>query len=81
VEPEHLPPHVLSREADGPALRPGRSTAPPAGPLEPLHAVERQHIRRALRQAAGNKAQAARLLSLSRHQLYLRLERLGITDW
>jgi DNA-binding NtrC family response regulator len=49
--------------------------------LAPLHEVERLHIQRALRRAGGNKAQAARLLCVSRHQLYVRLERLGITDW
>jgi len=49
--------------------------------LAPLEDVERQHIQRALRRTGGNKAQAARLLRVSRHQLYVRLERLGITVW
>jgi DNA-binding NtrC family response regulator len=46
--------------------------------LAPLHVVEREHIERALRAVGGNKTQAAELLGLSRHQLYLRLERLGL---
>jgi two-component system response regulator HydG len=47
-------------------------------PLVPLKELERQHILRALEVTAGNKASAARLLGISRHQLYVRLERLGL---
>jgi DNA-binding NtrC family response regulator len=47
-------------------------------PLLPLHQVEREHIERALRVCGGNKTHAAQMLGLSRHQLYLRLERFGL---
>jgi transcriptional regulator with GAF, ATPase, and Fis domain len=43
-----------------------------------LGAVERGYIERALLQAKGNKSKAARLLGLSRAQLYTRLEKHGI---
>jgi DNA-binding NtrC family response regulator len=46
--------------------------------LAPLCQVEREHILQALEQANGNKAKAARLLGVSRHQLYSKLERLGL---
>jgi len=88
VEPQHLPAHWLL--ADGAARRAtsgsgtyrlGLEDAGPHEELAPLEDVERQHIQRALRRTGGNKAQAARLLRVSRHQLYVRLERLGITGW
>jgi DNA-binding NtrC family response regulator len=40
--------------------------------------VERELIERAMRQAKGNKAQAARLLDVSRARLLRRLEQLGL---
>jgi DNA-binding NtrC family response regulator len=43
--------------------------------LEPLHLVERRHIERCLEAAGGNKTVAARLLGISRHQLYSKLQR------
>jgi transcriptional regulator with GAF, ATPase, and Fis domain len=43
-----------------------------------LDAMERGMIERALSQAKGNKSRAARLLGLSRAQLYWRLEKHGI---
>jgi two-component system, NtrC family, response regulator HydG len=46
--------------------------------LVSLKELERRHILRALEATAGNKASAARLLGISRHQLYVRLERLGL---
>lgn len=79
VEPEHLPQHVLVAQAA--RVSEGAVANTLDDDLAPLHEVERQHIRRALRRAGGNKAQAARLLCVSRHQLYVRIERLGITDW
>jgi DNA-binding NtrC family response regulator len=42
--------------------------------------AERDHIRRILGQAGGNKASAARMLGVSRRALYRHLERLGLTD-
>jgi DNA-binding NtrC family response regulator len=79
VELEHLPQHVLLAQAGRASGRALANTAD--DDLAPLHEVERLHIQRALRRAGGNKAQAARLLCVSRHQLYVRIERLGITDW
>ena len=53
-----------------------------AAPLPPeamnLGTVERGLVEKALGQAKGNKSQAARLLGLSRAQLYWRLEKYGI---
>ena len=43
-----------------------------------LTEVERELVVRAMKQAAGNKAQAARLLGIPRARLLRRLERLGI---
>ncbi len=61
-----------------------RSGPPLATPLEPLdlvvERVEREHIRRALEQARGNKARAARLLGLTRPKLYRRLQHLDMLD-
>ena len=49
----------------------------PAGGLD-LEAVERGFVQQALAQAKGNKSRAARLLGLSRAQLYSRLEKYGV---
>jgi DNA-binding NtrC family response regulator len=43
-----------------------------------LAAMERSFIERALNQSKGNKSQAARLLGLTRAQLYWRLDKHGI---
>jgi DNA-binding NtrC family response regulator len=40
--------------------------------------MERGYVQRALGQTRGNKARAARLLGLTRAQLYSRLEKYGI---
>jgi DNA-binding NtrC family response regulator len=86
LEPRHLP-RYLQRpsvvvSAPGSAVRVASALLPPkAHPmaaLAPLHQVEREHILQALEQAQGNKALAARLLGVSRHQLYSKLERLGL---
>ncbi|HEU4930275.1 MAG TPA: sigma 54-interacting transcriptional regulator [Candidatus Krumholzibacteria bacterium] len=54
----------------------------PATPLIPgavdLEAVDRSFIEKALDQTRGNKSKAARLLGLSRAQLYTRLEKYNI---
>jgi transcriptional regulator with GAF, ATPase, and Fis domain len=49
----------------------------PAGGVD-LEAVERGFVEKALGQARGNKTRAARLLGLTRAQLYTRLEKYGI---
>jgi transcriptional regulator with GAF, ATPase, and Fis domain len=49
----------------------------PAGGVD-LESVERSFVEKALGQTRGNKTKAARLLGLSRAQLYTRLEKYGI---
>jgi DNA-binding NtrC family response regulator len=51
---------------------------PPEGMT--LDAFEEEIIREALRRAAGNKSQAARLLGLSRNALRYRLSKMGVAD-
>jgi len=74
----HLP-AVLQRPAaipsgDG-ALHPGATL--PANGVD-LEALERNFVEKALGQSRGNKTKAARLLGLSRAQLYTRLEKYGM---
>jgi DNA-binding NtrC family response regulator len=64
------------------ALGRASSAAPPpaeipAGGID-LEALERSYVEQALRQAGGNKSKAARLLGLTRAQLYSRLEKYGV---
>lgn len=67
---QSLPPELL---AGGPS-RPARVSAPPrAGEPD-----ERTAVLRALRDAGGNKAQAARTLGITRAGLYKKLKRLDI---
>jgi transcriptional regulator with GAF, ATPase, and Fis domain len=74
---QHLPapPHR-------PELLPGQGAGSGILPIPPggidLEAVERSYVQGALLQAKGNKSKAARLLGLSRAQLYSRLEKYGI---
>ncbi len=53
-----------------------------AAPLPPggvdLEAVDKSFVETALRQTAGNKSRAARLLGLTRSQLYSRIEKYGL---
>jgi DNA-binding protein Fis len=44
-----------------------------------LENVERGMVEKALNQAKGNKSRAARLLGLTRAQLYSRLEKYGVS--
>jgi len=77
---EHLP-AALGRPA---AVRaPGNGHGlPNGGDLPPqgvnLEALERDYVTKALAQAKGNKTRAARLLGLTRAQLYSRLEKYGV---
>jgi transcriptional regulator with GAF, ATPase, and Fis domain len=56
----------------------------PAGLLPPggvdLESVERSYVKEALRQARGNKSKAAKLLGLTRAQLYSRIEKYGLDE-
>lgn len=64
---------------DGNGNAGGLAGGVPAVPLPldgvDLDAMERGYVQKALEQARGNKSQAARLLGLSRAQLYTRLEK------
>ncbi|HET9932313.1 MAG TPA: sigma-54 dependent transcriptional regulator, partial [Polyangiaceae bacterium] len=75
IEVRHLPARVTRRD-ESTSLNVSRSM--PMGDELSLRLVERRHIEHVLQLSNGNKARAARLLGLSRHQLYLKLERFGI---
>ncbi len=79
---EHLPAAIgrAERHAHGGITEnPSASEAAlPAGGVD-LEGVERGYIERALRDSRGNKSRAARLLGLTRAQLYSRLEKYGLT--
>ncbi|HOD84753.1 MAG TPA: sigma 54-interacting transcriptional regulator [Phycisphaerae bacterium] len=65
-----LPADVQQASPPGPSH--GRRSTPPAD--------ERDQVEQALRQAGGNKSQAARILGLTRMGLYKKIKRLGLTD-
>jgi DNA-binding NtrC family response regulator len=76
IRSEHLP--VV-------APKPVASGDPPgAGPLPAggvnLEAIERSLVVKALAQARHNKTRAAKLLGLTRGQLYSRIEKYGLSD-
>lgn len=64
--------------ADGPFR--STDTRPDGLEVERLTTMERDHIRRALERAGGNKKAAAQMLGLSRRALYRRLERLELAE-
>jgi Nif-specific regulatory protein len=69
VAAEHLP---------LPGAEASRSAAVGLSPGKGLEDVERQLVENAMRETRNNKARAARLLGITRAQLYTRLERYGI---
>ena len=74
---EHLP-ATLGRPGAAPLGPDGDAAAPlPAGGVD-LEEVERNLVERALRDAKGNKSRAARLLGLTRAQLYSRIEKYSL---
>jgi transcriptional regulator with GAF, ATPase, and Fis domain len=78
IRPEHLP--VTAPRAV--ALRVGdlnSSNALPAGGVN-LEAIERSLVIQALAQARHNKTRAAKLLGLTRAQLYTRIEKYGLAE-
>jgi Nif-specific regulatory protein len=74
---EHLP-AAPGRGAPPGDDAPGAGTTLPAGGVS-LDAIERSLVVRALAQARQNKTRAARLLGLTRSQLYSRIEKYGLT--
>jgi len=77
---EHLPVSIR-RESKVPSVPSNApKVASPAFPSEGLDlaAVEREYLEKALGEAKGNKSKAARLLGLTRAQLYSRLEKHGV---
>jgi transcriptional regulator with GAF, ATPase, and Fis domain len=80
ITSEHLPTGVTRAEASRPVAASGNAGgngALPAGGVD-LEAVERRYVQQALEQARGNKSRAARLLGLTRAQLYSRLDKYGL---
>jgi DNA-binding NtrC family response regulator len=76
IRGEHLP---VTGVRPAPA-----ADAPSAGPLPPtgvnLEAIERSLVVKALAQARHNKTRAAKLLGLTRAQLYSRIEKYGLAE-
>jgi len=80
ITQEHLPVPIADFEPPLSGLGAGTPGAPlPPGGVD-LEDVERDFVAQALGQAKGNKSKAARLLGLTRAQLYSRLEKYGISD-
>jgi two-component system NtrC family response regulator len=73
---EHLP-VTATRQADPPVE--SESTPLPAGGVS-LEAIERSLVVKALTQARHNKTRAAKLLGLTRAQLYSRIEKYGLAE-
>ena len=77
IRSEHLPVgsprHTMSAEAAG------GGAAFPAGGVN-LEAIERSLVLKALTQARHNKTRAAKLLGLTRAQLYSRIEKYGLAE-
>ena len=76
---EHLPAAIGRPETARPAGGNGSpdDLALPPGGVQ-LQAVERGLVEKALRDARGNKSKAARLLGLTRSQLYSRMQKYGV---
>jgi transcriptional regulator with GAF, ATPase, and Fis domain len=77
IRSEHLP-------VTSPRLNGGAVDAPASGPLPAggvnLEAIERSLVVKALSQARHNKTRAAKLLGLTRAQLYSRIEKYGLAE-
>ena len=64
--------------ADAPGGEAGAATLPPGGVN--LEDLERSLVSKALTQARYNKTRAAKLLGLTRAQLYSRIEKYGLAE-
>ncbi len=77
IRSEHLP-VTGARQTSAVAEPPGAAAFPPGGVN--LEAIERSFVIKALRQARHNKTRAAKLLGLTRAQLYSRIEKYGLAE-
>jgi transcriptional regulator with GAF, ATPase, and Fis domain len=81
ISHEHLPAAIGRAEAVRSANGNGRNTAAgesfPAGGVR-LAVVEKDLVQKALQDSRGNKSRAARLLGLTRSQLYSRMQKYGV---
>ncbi len=87
VTAAHLPISVTRKDSPSPRA-PSRASAPRAdeavsGPFLPpegvdLESLERDYVKEALRKSRHNKSRAAKLLGLTRAQLYSRIEKYGL---
>jgi Nif-specific regulatory protein len=73
ITSEHLP---IALESSPPSRASAPASLPPAGMH--LNTVERELVEKALAEARYNKSKAARLLGLTRAQLYSRLAKYGL---
>jgi DNA-binding NtrC family response regulator len=80
IDTGHLSPEITARRLPelGNAGTGRRSSAARRTLAAVVEEVERDAIRNALNEAAGNISEAARLLGLTRRGLYLKLRRLGL---
>jgi DNA-binding NtrC family response regulator len=76
VDREHLPP--LGSEPPRAAPRAGRPSPSEPAALLPLREVERRHVAAVLAATAGNIAQAAAILEVSRTTLYKKIRDYGL---
>ncbi|MBI4264488.1 MAG: sigma 54-interacting transcriptional regulator [Acidobacteria bacterium] len=80
IRSEHLPVTTPRASATGLAAGSDAAAAPlPAGGVS-LEAIERSLVVKALAQARHNKTRAAKLLGLTRAQLYSRIEKYGLAE-
>ena len=78
IRSEHLPVTGSRQPSAGATEPPGAAAFPPGGVN--LEAIERSFVIKALRQARHNKTRAAKLLGLTRAQLYSRIEKYGLAE-
>ena len=78
IRSEHLPVTGTRQPATASGEPAGTAAFPPGGVN--LEAIERSFVIKALRQARHNKTRAAKLLGLTRAQLYSRIEKYGLAE-
>ena len=78
IRSEHLP-VTTPRTASGASADVNGTGSFPAGGVN-LEAIERSLVVKALKQARHNKTRAAKLLGLTRAQLYTRIEKYGLAE-